>query len=325
MPDERILRPQIENVELVDARRHDEQRPLVDLGGGRSVLDELDQLVAEHDAARREGEVAADRECRLVGHGDAAALCVADQVGESLGEAGAAGLEGELKRLGIGRQEIRRRDGVRVLLGEEAQPLLRPRVALRQRRELAHVIGIKQVAVLEPGEVGLLAPFLRREAPIHDPGHGAGLCCGSGVAAERLLPERFEADVVAFGELGRGGRIDPCVGRCQHRQRGVSHFDLHRGCRCPRGVSARPPLQPLPAHRLPLAEELGQVIAGRFGIHRHARSRRRECNDSPCAAQTASARRPRLLRRRACRPARQGVAIQISVAMRPAAPPPSRR
>src|SRR6185312_3092291 len=55
---ERILRLQVEDVVLVDARRHDQQRPPGNLARRRRVLDQLDQGVAVDDAARRYREVA---------------------------------------------------------------------------------------------------------------------------------------------------------------------------------------------------------------------------------------------------------------------------
>ena len=82
--DEGILRAKIEDVVLVDARRNDQQRPLVDLRRRWVVLDELDQLVAKHDLARRHAQVAADFERRFVGHRDAAAASVGDQIGKPL-------------------------------------------------------------------------------------------------------------------------------------------------------------------------------------------------------------------------------------------------
>ena len=51
----------------------------------RVVLDQLDQVVAEHDAARRHAEVRADGERRLVAHRDPAASATSrDEVGEAL-------------------------------------------------------------------------------------------------------------------------------------------------------------------------------------------------------------------------------------------------
>ena len=55
----------------------------------------------------------------------------------------AAGLDCKLQRLGVGRQEVARRDRFDVLAREEAQASLRIRIALGQLRELANVFGVE--------------------------------------------------------------------------------------------------------------------------------------------------------------------------------------
>src|ERR1700688_1567994 len=54
---QRILRRQIEDVVFHDPGRHDQDRLRTHLAGGRVVLDQLDELVAEHHlaAGRRDG------------------------------------------------------------------------------------------------------------------------------------------------------------------------------------------------------------------------------------------------------------------------------
>ena len=61
---------EIEDVELVDPGRHDQQRPLQHRLGRRRVLDELHQIVLEDHLAGRDREVAADLELRRVGLAD---------------------------------------------------------------------------------------------------------------------------------------------------------------------------------------------------------------------------------------------------------------
>ena len=97
----------------------------------RRVLDELDQLVAKDDAARRHGEIAADLERALVAHRNAAAPRIGDEIGEPLHEARTVGGERALQHLGIGRHEIRRRERIDVLLRQEREPSL---VLLRAAR-----------------------------------------------------------------------------------------------------------------------------------------------------------------------------------------------
>jgi hypothetical protein len=53
---------QVQHVVLVDGRRHDEQRYLPDLIGLRPVLDQLQDLGAQHHCSRRDGDVAAHLE-----------------------------------------------------------------------------------------------------------------------------------------------------------------------------------------------------------------------------------------------------------------------
>ena len=60
-----FVRLEIENVELVDPRRHDQERPPELLLRERRVLDQLHELVLEHHLAGRDGEVLA----HLVGLG----------------------------------------------------------------------------------------------------------------------------------------------------------------------------------------------------------------------------------------------------------------
>ena len=69
--DERLLRAQVEDVELVDPGRHDQQRRRVHALGARRILDQLDEVVLEHDLAGRGGDVAADLEGLHVGLADA--------------------------------------------------------------------------------------------------------------------------------------------------------------------------------------------------------------------------------------------------------------
>src|SRR5213075_727525 len=59
-PDERLLRREIEDVELVDPGRHDQQGPREHRRGRRRILDELHQIVFENDLAGRERQTAAN-------------------------------------------------------------------------------------------------------------------------------------------------------------------------------------------------------------------------------------------------------------------------
>ena len=59
-------RRQIDEVELADGRRNDQRRDLAHLRGRRLVMQELESLGAQHDRARRRGDVLADLEVRAL-------------------------------------------------------------------------------------------------------------------------------------------------------------------------------------------------------------------------------------------------------------------
>jgi AcrR family transcriptional regulator len=61
--DEAVVRAEVENVVLVDLRRHHQQRLGVLLFAHRLVLDQLQQLVAKHHGASGGGDGLADLEC----------------------------------------------------------------------------------------------------------------------------------------------------------------------------------------------------------------------------------------------------------------------
>ena len=69
--DEGFLRLEIEDVELVDPRRHDQQRRAQHVFGRRRILDQLHQLVLEDHLARRRRHVDADLEIGRIGLADA--------------------------------------------------------------------------------------------------------------------------------------------------------------------------------------------------------------------------------------------------------------
>ena len=113
--DEAFVRIEIEDVELVDPGRHDQQGPLVDLLGGRRILHQLDQVVAQHHLARRGGEIDAEFELAAAGLADAdIAVAGLDVLGQHLHAAReifAFGRPGRAQEFGIGQQEIRGRQG----------------------------------------------------------------------------------------------------------------------------------------------------------------------------------------------------------------------
>jgi hypothetical protein len=117
--DQRVLGLQVQDVELVDAGRHQQQRALEDLGRQRLVFDELEQVVLEHDGAFGGAHVAAHFEQRFIGHGDMALAQVLHEVLQALGNAFALGLQGQRLRFGVEGQEVAgRRRGHPLLDGE---------------------------------------------------------------------------------------------------------------------------------------------------------------------------------------------------------------
>src|SRR6476646_6231873 len=66
--DETVLGLQVENVELVDPGRNEQQRYRIGLRGERRVLDQLDEAVSVDDLPLRDVEVLSWRESFGVGH-----------------------------------------------------------------------------------------------------------------------------------------------------------------------------------------------------------------------------------------------------------------
>src|SRR6185437_14164444 len=110
-------------------RRYDQQRPLVDLGRRRLVLDQLHQLVLVDDLPRRRGDVYAELERLAVGHRypelAVAALDVVEEVVQALDQVLAAACDGFAEHFGIGQREVGRRQRIDVLAGEEIDFFLR--------------------------------------------------------------------------------------------------------------------------------------------------------------------------------------------------------
>ena len=138
--DVRLLRTEIENVKLVDPRRHDQQRRAQHGCRRRLILDELHQLVLVDHLARRDRHVAADLE---VGRGLADAQRAASGL-HVLGEHRHAARQivgvrrhGLAQHFRVGQDEVRRRQRVGDLLDVELRLLARVVVdALRLLHEL---------------------------------------------------------------------------------------------------------------------------------------------------------------------------------------------
>ena len=174
--DEGVRGLQVEDVVLVDARRDDHQRALVDLRGGRRVLDQLDQLVLEDDGARRGADVAAHLERRLVGHRDPA-------LGQVLGE--------QAHALDAG---SRRRSPSRAAAPRGWWPACWPGSA----RPSPGCSANPHCALLRSSS-GAASSALRMQVGLREVGPGDGLVA-------RVLRPRLVGEAPVLDRLGRGRR-----------------------------------------------------------------------------------------------------------------------
>ena len=161
--DERLRRRQVQNIELVDPRRHDQQRRAVHLVRGRRVLDQLQHVVLEDDLARRHGEILADAEGRRVRLADlqqvTRALHVGHELLQALDQIGAVGGERLAHHLRIGRGEVRRREGARHLAQVVGGALARAVIeALRVGERLLRPVRGDEIALLPEIEIGVRRP-----------------------------------------------------------------------------------------------------------------------------------------------------------------------
>ena len=158
-----VLRLQIQNVELVDPGRKDQQRGFVHLLGLGLVLNQLEHAVAEHHLALGRADIAADLERLAIRQRDQqlafVALQIGDQVFQPLDQALALGLDRLHQRVRVGAQKIRRRHHVDDLLAEIFQPGPFARVQRVQIGDgfLDRLAG-QQVLLLDVVEIGVRLP-----------------------------------------------------------------------------------------------------------------------------------------------------------------------
>ena len=166
-------RREIHDVELVDHRRHEEDRDLPHLRGRRLVVDELEPLVAEHDGSRAQGEVAADGELADVDVGGQAGRLphVVGELARAAHEAPPARVDRSLEHRGIDERSVGGRQRVDDVLGDEVQLAVIGPVELGIVDEPAHRVV--------HGEVGL-------QQPVVDPALRPGGVDEPAVAARRL-------------------------------------------------------------------------------------------------------------------------------------------
>ena len=231
--DEGVLLPQVEDVVLVDPRRDDDQRALVDFRGHRLILDQLHQVVLEHHLARRGRHVLAELERVLVGHRDAQLPAALLDVGEKIVQAAhqvlpAAG-ERFAQHLRVGQQEVRGGERIDVLPGKESDlsfrlggqpPDLRDRPLDMARGD--------QVGLLDVVEEEIGRPVLVLEAQVALRRLGDRFR----VDAERLHPARLPEPCVVHPHVHRECREHARVGRHAgvqvHERLGDAHLVAHR-------------------------------------------------------------------------------------------------
>jgi len=176
--DKTVLRLQVEDIELVDPRRNEQQRHGVGLRRHRRVMDELDEAVAIDDLAGSRGEVLARRERCGVGHAEPALAKIVQKVAEPVGDAAAARLPCLAKRRGIGRQKRGGAYRVEELPEMEDKPL--PFVGINRLPLgfLEKLFGKREIALLQQPEEGVLLPFRSVEAPVGLGAFRPGRCGG---------------------------------------------------------------------------------------------------------------------------------------------------
>ncbi|MCY1421528.1 hypothetical protein D9M71_371860 [compost metagenome] len=187
--DEALLRREIEDVVLVDLRRHHQQRTQVLLLAHGLVLDQLQQLVAQDHGAGSGGEGAADLEgvlADLAGHA-VVVQQVVQQVAQALDQAEPASVEQLLHRQGV-EQAVGGRQCVAQLGQDETG---------------AGAVVVAEVAFLDPGaELPLPGEVDLQAAAIEGvvlPG-GVGEAAVLRVGLVQGVAEQHPADLAAEGE-----------------------------------------------------------------------------------------------------------------------------
>src|ERR1700680_301773 len=162
----RAFRLQIENVELVDARRHDQEWPFKNGRRARLVLNQLDQVVFENDRALGGGEILAYDEMRFIGLRKLAACDVSEQVRHAAPQALSITVEQRSLRLRVQQQEIGRCHGSGPLLDEETNAFARFNVGIQRICEFVEMSRTRQIAGGNEAEQRIGFPRVGPEAAI---------------------------------------------------------------------------------------------------------------------------------------------------------------
>ena len=191
--DQRVLGLQVEDVELVDAGRHQQKWPLIHLGREGLVFEQLKQLVLVHHRAFGSGHVAAHLEQAFVGHRHMALRDVVQQVLHALGNALALGFDGFLLRFGIEGEEVAGCHGGHPLLHAKSDAGLGLLVGLYRLGQAHQRAGVEQVGGGRKRRHGVAGPALARKALVLDLGSALQALCPKGLGfLEVLLLQRLE-------------------------------------------------------------------------------------------------------------------------------------
>ena len=157
--DERVLRPQIEDVVLVDERRDDQQGPRVHVSSARRVLNELRHWILIDHRTRCDREVASDCEGALVAHLHAAAQRVGLEVLQPRHQARSARLRGKPQHFRVAAGEIGGSERVEVLAQREGQASVSVGGQLRGVYQLLEPARVQQIGIPQQTKEWQLLPL----------------------------------------------------------------------------------------------------------------------------------------------------------------------
>ncbi|MCW2705513.1 MAG: hypothetical protein JWQ37_3508 [Blastococcus sp.] len=155
-------------VVLVDRRRHDEQRDLADLLGGGPVLDQLEDVGAQHHRTRAHGDVAAHLEARSVDHGrdPRTRRHVPEEMAGTAQQTAPGGVDRGLGRGGVDQRDVARGGGLDEVVEEEAHALVVAPVEVGVGDELVKRLPGGQVSLDQPAQDRVLGPARIGEPPV---------------------------------------------------------------------------------------------------------------------------------------------------------------
>ena len=143
--DERVFRLQVQYIVLIDARRNQKKRLLVDFGRQGFVFDELKQVVFKHHMALGGGDILAHLEQAFVRHGNVALAQVVPQILNAFGNAFALAVNGFLLSIRIQQPRVARCTGRTPLLDGKTNALAGLVVPFQGVGQTHQGAGVEQV------------------------------------------------------------------------------------------------------------------------------------------------------------------------------------